>query len=69
MSMSVLRSLLQETLAAARNDDSYDNVGQQLFDELTTRKASLLKVYDFGGRNPKELKEVESGVQSLSYSL
>lgn len=62
----MLCSLLQETLASARTDGGYDGLGQQLFDELTVRKANLLKVYDFGGRDPKELKELETGVCDLN---
>ena len=64
----MLRSLLQETIASARNDDGYDTLGQQLFDELTVQKTRLVKVFEFGGRDSKELKELETGMCNCFHS-
>lgn len=34
---------------------------QELFDELMVHKSSLLNLFDVGGRNPQEQRELESG--------
>ncbi|TDL27118.1 hypothetical protein BD410DRAFT_714859 [Rickenella mellea] len=52
--ISTLRATLINALGRLEGD-------QELFDELTVQKASLLKVFDFGPRSQQELKELESG--------
>lgn len=56
-SISSLRSTLISSL------DSTEALGaeQDLFDELTVNRPRLLKVLDFGPRNPQEQRDVDSG--------
>ena len=56
-SVSNLRSILVAALSSAGVRDGE----QELFDELAVNETRLLKVFDFGPRNPQEQKEIESG--------
>lgn len=60
-----LRSTIVSALASGGGDD----VEQDLFDELTVNKTRLLKVFDFGPRNPQEQQEIESGIKQLNSNL
>ncbi|KAJ7482279.1 nucleoporin Nup186/Nup192/Nup205 [Mycena galericulata] len=42
------------------------NGEQELFDELMVHKSCLLKLFDVGGRNPQEQRELESGKTVLN---
>ncbi|KAL5524938.1 hypothetical protein ACEPAF_8807 [Sanghuangporus sanghuang] len=55
--ISSLRSTIVSSLASGGGDEAEEN----LFDELTINKTRLLKVLDFGPRNPQEQQEIESG--------
>ena len=61
--MEVITSLRQ-LLVAAVGETGVENE-QELFDELTINKTRLLSVYDFGPRNPNELKEIQQGKHIL----
>ncbi|KAF5381906.1 hypothetical protein D9757_007577 [Collybiopsis confluens] len=54
-------SQLRIALSNALDGNATQNGEQELFDLLMLHKSRLANVFDFGSRNPQELKEIESG--------
>ncbi len=60
--MSTTHRLKESLLRALSSQESHDDE-QELFDQLMVQKPHLLKLFDFGTRNPREQTELESGLQ------
>ncbi|KAE9406107.1 hypothetical protein BT96DRAFT_955003 [Gymnopus androsaceus JB14] len=54
-------SHLRTSLLTALGDHGAQNVQQELFDALMLHKSRLANVFEVGGRNPQEQKEIEAG--------
>ena len=53
-----LRSLLFSVLSSG----TCDGDEQELFDELVANEPHLMKIFNFGSRNPQEQKDIDSGM-------